>query len=168
MATCRPAPSARSCRNWKRGREEQTQDRGHGQAEKRGAASEGDETGSRLHPDQDQEARRAGRGGASAVAQVQAKTDAVHDQPLLTGHCRGRSTGSSCRRRCGRHRQRNRYARGLHHSTVNELLRLTLLEPAIVQAIYGGQQPRCMSLLWVPAQPAADWTGWRSGKWWRV
>ncbi|MFN3376856.1 MAG: type I restriction enzyme HsdR N-terminal domain-containing protein, partial [Burkholderiaceae bacterium] len=37
---------------------------------------------------------------------------------------------------------------GLHHSTVNELLRLTLLEPAIIQAILAGQQPRCMSLLW--------------------
>ena len=30
---------------------------------------------------------------------------------------------------------------GLHHSTVNELLRLTLLEPAIIQAILAGQQP---------------------------
>jgi hypothetical protein len=37
---------------------------------------------------------------------------------------------------------------GLHHSTVNELLRLTLLEPAIIQAILAGKQPRCMSLLW--------------------
>ena len=31
---------------------------------------------------------------------------------------------------------------GLHHSTVNELLRLTLLEPAIIQSILAGQQPR--------------------------
>lgn len=37
---------------------------------------------------------------------------------------------------------------GLHHSTVNELLRLTLLEPAIIQSILAGQQPRRMSLLW--------------------
>ncbi len=36
---------------------------------------------------------------------------------------------------------------GLHHSTVNELLRLTLLEPAIIQSVLAGQQPRCMSLL---------------------
>lgn len=36
---------------------------------------------------------------------------------------------------------------GLHHSTVNELLRLTLLEPAIIQSILAGQQPKCMSLL---------------------
>lgn len=29
---------------------------------------------------------------------------------------------------------------GLHHSTVNELLRLTLLEPAVIQFILAGQQ----------------------------
>jgi hypothetical protein len=47
---------------------------------------------------------------------------------------------------------------GLHQSTVNELLRLTLLEPAIVQAIYAGQQPRCMSLLWFQRNPLPmDW-----------
>ena len=38
---------------------------------------------------------------------------------------------------------------GLHHSTVNELLRLTLMEPAIIQSILAGKQPRCMSLLWL-------------------
>lgn len=42
---------------------------------------------------------------------------------------------------------------GLHHSTVNELLRLTLLEPAIIQSILAGQQPRCMSLLWCQRNP---------------
>ena len=42
---------------------------------------------------------------------------------------------------------------GLHHSTVNELLRLTLLEPAITQAILAGKQPRCMSLLWFQRNP---------------
>jgi hypothetical protein len=36
---------------------------------------------------------------------------------------------------------------GMHHSTVNELLRLPLLEPAIIQSILAGQQPKCMSLL---------------------
>lgn len=47
---------------------------------------------------------------------------------------------------------------GLHHSTVNELLRLTLLEPAIVQAIFAGQQPRCMSLRWFQVNPLpAEW-----------
>lgn len=47
---------------------------------------------------------------------------------------------------------------GLHHSTVNELLRLTLLEPTIVQAILGGKQPRCMSLIWFQRNPLPlDW-----------
>lgn len=47
---------------------------------------------------------------------------------------------------------------GLHHSTVNELLRLTLLEPAIIRAILAGQQPRCMSLLWFQRNPLpTDW-----------
>ena len=47
---------------------------------------------------------------------------------------------------------------GLHHSTVNELLRLTLLQPAIIQAILAGKQPRCMSLLWFQRNPLPiDW-----------
>ncbi len=51
---------------------------------------------------------------------------------------------------------------GLHHSTVNELLRMTLLEPAVVQAILAGQQPRCMSLLWFQRNPLpTDWVAQR-------
>lgn len=51
---------------------------------------------------------------------------------------------------------------GLHHSTVNELLRLTLLEPAIIQTILAGQQPRCMSLLWFQHNPLPrDWKAQR-------
>lgn len=51
---------------------------------------------------------------------------------------------------------------GLHHSTVNELLRLTLLEPAIVQSIFASQQPRCMSLRWFQVNPLpADWVAQR-------
>lgn len=47
---------------------------------------------------------------------------------------------------------------GLHHLTVNELLRLTLLEPAIIQTILAGQQPKCMSLLWFQRNPLpTDW-----------
>ena len=42
---------------------------------------------------------------------------------------------------------------GLHHSTVNELLRLTLLDPAIIQSLLAGEQPRCMSLLWFLRNP---------------
>ena len=51
---------------------------------------------------------------------------------------------------------------GLHHSSVDELLRLTLLEPAIIQAILAGRQPRCMSLLWFQRNPLpTDWVAQR-------
>jgi hypothetical protein len=51
---------------------------------------------------------------------------------------------------------------GLHHSTVNELLRLTLLEPATIQSILAGKQPRCMSLLWFQRNPLPlDWASQR-------
>jgi len=47
---------------------------------------------------------------------------------------------------------------GLHHSTVNELLRLTLLDPAIIQNLLAGKQPRCMSLVWFQRNPLPlDW-----------
>ena len=50
----------------------------------------------------------------------------------------------------------------LHHSTVNELLRLTLLEPAIIQSILAGQQPKYMSLLWFQRNPLpTDWAAQR-------
>jgi len=49
-----------------------------------------------------------------------------------------------------------------HHFTVNELLRLTLLEPAIIQAMLAGKQPRCMSLLWLQRNPLpTDWVAQR-------
>lgn len=61
----------------------------------------------------------------------------------------------------GRQWERDR-RRSLHHSTVNELLRLTLLEPAIIQSILTGQQPRCMSLLWFQRNPLpTDWVAQR-------
>lgn len=46
---------------------------------------------------------------------------------------------------------------------MNELLRLTLLEPAIIQAILAGKQPRCMSLLWFQRNPLPiDWVAQRA------
>jgi len=42
-------------------------------------------------------------------------------------------------------------------------LRLTLLEPAIIQAILAGKQPRCMSLLWFQRNPLpTDWAAQRA------
>ena len=37
---------------------------------------------------------------------------------------------------------------GLHHSTVNELLRLTLLAPDIIDRAMAGRQPRRLTLMW--------------------
>lgn len=42
---------------------------------------------------------------------------------------------------------------GVHRSTVNELLRLTLLEPAFIQTILAAKQPRCMSLICFQRNP---------------
>ncbi|MFC7422091.1 site-specific recombinase resolvase [Iodobacter arcticus] len=39
-------------------------------------------------------------------------------------------------------------AEGLHHSTVNELLRLTLLAPDIIEMLMAGRQPRRLTLMW--------------------
>lgn len=107
--------------------------------------------------------------GASKVVvrpdgQVEAagKVTTQHDQPLLVALTRALywqhlldggvvASGSEIAQR-----------EGLHHSTVNELLRLTLLEPAIIQAILAGKQPRCMSLLWFQRNPLpTDWAAQR-------
>jgi hypothetical protein len=45
-------------------------------------------------------------------------------------------------------------AEGLHHSVVNELLRLTLLAPDIIEQFMAGKQPRRLTLMWFPAKPA--------------
>ena len=39
-------------------------------------------------------------------------------------------------------------AEGLHHSVVNELLRLTLLAPDIILQLIEGTQPRRLTLMW--------------------
>ena len=38
---------------------------------------------------------------------------------------------------------------GLHQTTVNELLRLALLSPAVVRGILDGHQPKTLSLIWL-------------------
>lgn len=108
--------------------------------------------------------------GASKVVvrpdgQIEApgKVATQHDQPLLVALTRAFywqqliddgvvGSGSEIAQR-----------EGLHHSTVNELLRLTLLEPAVIQSIMAGQQPRCMSLLWFQRNPLpTDWMAQRA------
>ena len=72
-----------------------------------------------------------------------------HDAPILTALSRAFhwqrlidegivSSGSDIARR-----------EGLHQTTVNELLRLTLLSPTLVRSILDGHQPKTLSLLWL-------------------
>jgi len=53
-------------------------------------------------------------------------------------------------------------AEGLHSSTVNELLRLTLLAPDIVELLMAGRQPRRLTLIWFQRNPLpVDWEAQR-------
>jgi hypothetical protein len=53
-------------------------------------------------------------------------------------------------------------AEGLHHSTVNELLRLTLLAPEIIERLLAGCQPRRLTLIWFQRNPIpVDWQAQR-------
>lgn len=81
-----------------------------------------------------------------------------HDAPILTALSRAFhwqrlidegivSSGSDIARR-----------EGLHQTTVNELLRLTLLSPTLVRSILDGKQPKTLSLLWLKNHlPPSDW-----------
>lgn len=108
------------------------------------------------------------RGASKVVVRPDGQIDAPgkvatqHDQPLLVALTRAFywqqliddgvvGSGSEIAQR-----------EGLHHSTVNELLRLALLEPAVIQSILAGQQPRCMSLLWFQRNPLpTEWAAQR-------
>ena len=49
-------------------------------------------------------------------------------------------------------------AEGLDPSTVNELLRLTLLAPDIIEQLMAGRQPRRLTLMWFQRNPLpVDW-----------
>ena len=53
-------------------------------------------------------------------------------------------------------------AEGLHPSTVNELLRLTLLAPDIIKQLMAGHQPRRLTLMWFQRNPLpVDWQAQR-------
>ncbi|UZR28044.1 site-specific recombinase resolvase [Methylococcus mesophilus] len=46
----------------------------------------------------------------------------------------------------------------LHPSTVNELLRLTLLAPDLIERLMAGRQPRPLTLMWFQRHPLpVDW-----------
>ena len=53
-------------------------------------------------------------------------------------------------------------AENLHYSVVNELLRLTLLAPDIVELLMAGRQPRRLTLIWFQRNPLpVDWEAQR-------
>ena len=53
-------------------------------------------------------------------------------------------------------------AENLHYSVVNELLRLTLLAPDIVEQFIAGKQPRRLTLIWFQRNPLpVDWEAQR-------
>jgi len=53
-------------------------------------------------------------------------------------------------------------AEGLHHSVPNELLRLTLLAPDIIEMLMAGSQPRRMNLIWFQRNALpVDWAAQR-------
>ena len=86
----------------------------------------------------------------------------VHDVTLLEGVARGfywqhlvdtavMKSGSDIAR-----------AEGLHPSVPNELMRLTLLAPDILELLMAGRQPRRMNLIWFQRNPLpVDWEAQR-------
>ncbi|MFM8654427.1 MAG: site-specific recombinase resolvase, partial [Verrucomicrobiota bacterium] len=53
-------------------------------------------------------------------------------------------------------------AEGLHPSVPNELMRLTLLAPDILDMLMSGRQPRWMNLIWFQRNPLpVDWEAQR-------
>jgi hypothetical protein len=94
--------------------------------------------------------------------QVAADDRQVHDVTLLDGVARGfywqhlvdtgvMKSGSDIAR-----------AEGLHPSVPNELMRLTLLAPDILELLMAGRQPRRMNLIWFQRNPLpVDWEAQR-------
>ena len=86
----------------------------------------------------------------------------VHDVTLLEGIARGfywqhlvdtgaMKSGSDIAR-----------SEGLHPSVPNELMRLSLLAPDIVDLLMAGRQPRRMNLIWFQRNPLpVDWEAQR-------
>ena len=86
----------------------------------------------------------------------------VHDVTLLEGIARGfywQQLVDSGTMKSGSDIAR---AEGLHPSVPNELMRLTLLAPDILDALMSGRQPRRMNLIWFQRNPLpVDWEAQR-------
>lgn len=72
-----------------------------------------------------------------------------HEMPVLTASSRAFHWQRLLDE--GRVASGNEIARreGLHPTTANELLRLSLLSPAVVRALLAGKQPRTLSPIWL-------------------
>ena len=102
------------------------------------------------------------RRGVRRLVQHQAEDRDAHDSTLIEGMARAfhwqrlldsgaMPSGSAIAR-----------AEGLHHSVVNELLRLTLLAPDIIEQMLAGRQPRRLTLMWFQRNRlAVDWQAQR-------
>lgn len=94
----------------------------------------------------------------SSPGRVAAADRHVHDVTLLEGVARGfywqhlvdtgvMKSGADIAR-----------TEGLHPSVPNELMRLTLLAPDILELLMAGRQPRRMNLIWFQRNPLpVDW-----------
>jgi hypothetical protein len=74
---------------------------------------------------------------------------------------RGRIGGRDCWNRVTTGRRRRSRSAGLTRSSVNWLLRLTLLAPDIQEAILEGRQPKAMQLEELTAAMPGEWQGQR-------
>jgi len=102
------------------------------------------------------------RRGVRRLVQYAVDNRAAHDSTLIEGIARAyywqrlldngeMPSGSAIAR-----------AEGLHHSVVNELLRLTLFAPDIIEMLMDGRQPSRMSLIWFQRNPLpVDWQAQR-------
>lgn len=88
-------------------------------------------------------------GGRKVVVPASNDATPAHDAPILTALSRAFHWQRLLDE--GRVKSGTEIARreGLHHTTVNELLRLTLLSPDLVRAILDGRQPKTLSLIWL-------------------
>jgi hypothetical protein len=94
------------------------------------------------------------RGGSKVVVRPDGQVDAPGkvaiqiDQPLLVALTRAFYWQHLLDEGVMQSRSAIARAEKLHHSVVNELLRLTLLAPDIIEQFMAGQQPRRLTLMW--------------------
>jgi hypothetical protein len=103
------------------------------------------------------------RRGVQRMVQAPTGTPGAHDVTLGQGIARAffwQGLIDSGEARSGSDIAR---AEGVHHSVVNELLRLTLLAPDLVECFLEGRQPRRLTLMWFQRHALpVDWAAQRA------